>query len=43
MTEPYLLDAVYNVAVQMDLSTSKLKLLQEKIPGKEFLPVEDDA
>lgn len=40
LSEPYLLDAVYEVALTMDLPTSKLKVLQEKMPEKEFLPAD---
>lgn len=38
--EAYLLDAVYHVAVTMDLPTSKLKILQEKMPDREFIVTE---
>lgn len=41
--EPYLLDAIYEVAVTMELSSSKLKILQEKMPDREFLPVVDES
>lgn len=43
INEPYLLDAIYREAVTMELSTSKLKILQEKMPDREFLPVEDEG
>lgn len=35
--EPYLLDMVYDVASAMDLPASKLKLLKERLPSKEFI------
>lgn len=35
--EPYLLDAVCDVAAEMDLPASKLQLLQERMPDREFL------
>ena len=37
INEPYLLDAVYDVAVTMDLPASKLQVLQEKMPNREFI------
>ena len=40
VTEPYLLDAICDVAAEMDLPASKLQLLQERMPGREFLHVE---
>lgn len=39
--EPYLLDAVFEIAMTMELSSSKLKALQEKMPDREFLPIDD--
>ena len=38
--EPYLLDAICDVAAEMDLPASKLQLLQERMPGREFLHAE---
>lgn len=35
--EPYLLDSVYDVAMTMDLPASKLQVLQEKMPDREFI------
>lgn len=32
VTEPYLLDAIYDVAAEMDLPASKLQLLKERMP-----------
>lgn len=43
VSEPFLLDAIYTVSLTMDLSTSKLKVLQEKMPHRELLPTDDDA
>ena len=40
ISEPYLLDAVYDVAMTMDLPASKLQLLQERMPDKEFIRAE---
>ena len=40
VTEPYLLDAICDVAAEMDLPASKLQLLQERMPGREFLHAE---
>ena len=40
VTEPYLLDAICGVAAEMDLPASKLQLLQERMPGREFLHAE---
>lgn len=40
VTEPYLLDAICDVAAEMDLPASKLQLLQEHAPGREFLRAE---
>ena len=37
MTEPYLLDAIYDVAAEMDLPASKLQLLKERMPEREFI------
>lgn len=37
ITEPYLLDAICDVAAGMDLPASKLQLLQERMPDREFL------
>lgn len=41
ITEPYLLDAVFDVAMTMDLPASKLQLLQERMPEKEFIKTEE--
>ena len=38
--EAYLLDAICDVAAQMDLPVSKLQLLQERMPSREFLTAE---
>lgn len=38
--EAYLLDAICDVAAQMDLPASKLQLLQERMPEREFLKAE---
>ena len=38
--EAYLLDAICDVAAGMDLPASKLQLLQEKLPEREFLKTE---
>ena len=35
--EPYLLDMVYDIAVTMDLPASKLKLLKDRLPAREFI------
>lgn len=35
--EGYILDRVYDVAVSMNLSADKLKVLQEKMPNKNFI------
>lgn len=40
VSEPYLLDAIYDVAMTMDLPVSKLQLLQERMPDKEFIRAE---
>lgn len=40
ISEPYLLDAICDVAAEMDLPASKLQLLQERAPGREFLRAE---
>lgn len=40
ISEPYLLDAIYDVAMTMDLPASKLQLLQERMPDKEFIRAE---
>ncbi len=39
--EAYLLDAIYDVAMTMDLPASKLQLLQERMPEKEFIKTEE--
>ena len=41
VSEPYLLDAIYDVAMTMDLPASKLQLLQERMPDKEFIRTAD--
>ena len=38
--EAYRLDAICDVAAGMDLPASKLQLLQEKLPEREFLKTE---
>lgn len=38
--EAYLLDAVCDVAATMDLPASKLQMLQERMPEREFLKAE---
>lgn len=38
--EAYLLDAICDVAATMDLPASKLQLLQERMPEREFLKTE---
>lgn len=38
--EGYLLDAICDVAATMDLPASKLQLLQDRIPEREFLKAE---
>ena len=40
VSEPYLLDAIYDVAMTMDLPASKLQLLQERMPDREFIQAE---
>ena len=40
ISEPYLMDAICDVAAEMDLPASKLQLLQERAPGREFLRAE---
>ena len=40
VNEAYLLDAICDVAAQMDLPASKLQLLQERMPEREFLKAE---
>ena len=38
--EGYLLDAICDVAATMDLPASKLQLLQDRLPEREFLKTE---
>lgn len=38
--EAFLLDAICDVAAQMDLPASKLQILQERMPEREFLKTE---
>ena len=38
--EGYLLDAICDVAAEMDLPASKLQLLQDRLPEREFLKTE---
>ena len=38
--EPYMFDRIYETAKDMNLPLNKLKVLQEKIPGKRFLDEE---
>ena len=40
VSEAYLLDAICDVASTMDLPASKLQLLQERMPEREFLMTE---
>jgi cell division protein FtsL len=35
--EDYTLDRIYDVAKDMDLNLNKVKVLQEKMPAKDFL------
>lgn len=42
VTEPYLLDAVYDVARTMDLPAGKLRALQAKMPDRDILETEDE-
>ena len=37
IAEPYILDAVFDVAMTMDLPASKLQVLQDRMPDKEFI------
>lgn len=37
ITEDYILDRVYDVAKEMNLSVSKIKVLQEKMPDRNFI------
>lgn len=37
VTEDYLLDAIFDVAMAMDLPASKLQILRERMPDKEWL------
>lgn len=37
ISEPYILDAIYDIAMTMDLPASKLQILQERMPEREFL------
>lgn len=39
--EGYLMDAICDVAAEMDLPASKLQLLQDRLPGREFLKTEE--
>ena len=38
--EPYLLDAICDVAAEMDLPASQLQVLQERMPDREFIKSE---
>ena len=38
--EPFIIDIICDVAAQMDLPASKLQLLQERMPSREFLTAE---
>ncbi len=38
--EPYLLDAICDVAAEMDLPASKLQLLKERMPERELIQAE---
>lgn len=40
--EPYLLDAIYEISITMDLPSTKLKILQEKMPSREFLTTDGE-
>ena len=37
ITEPYILDRIFDVAKDMNLNMSKIKVLQSKMPEKDFL------
>ena len=37
VTEPYLLDAICDVATEMDLPASKLQLLRERMPERDII------
>ena len=37
VTEGYLLDRIYDIAKNMNLNADKIKLLQEKMPDRDFL------
>ena len=37
INEPYILDRIYDVAVEMNLNMNKIKVLQTKMPDKNFL------
>lgn len=37
ITEPYVFDRIYDVAADMNLSVAKVKVLQAKMPNKNFL------
>ena len=37
ITDPIVLDRIYDLAMQMDLSAAKLKMLREKMPEREFI------
>lgn len=39
--DPAALDAIYRVAIKMDLASSKIKVLKEKMPEKDFLEDEE--
>ena len=38
--EPFIIDIICDVAAQMDLPASKIQLLQERMPSREFLTAE---
>lgn len=37
ITEPHVLDRIYDTAMSMNLNMSKIKVLKEKMPNKSFL------
>ena len=37
ITDPIVLDKIYDVAMGMDLTAAKLKILREKMPDREFI------
>lgn len=43
VTEGYLLDAIFDVAMAMDLPASKLQILRERMPDKEWLEPDKES